>query len=155
MREFFRGWRRKCGVVTLVMALGIMALWVRSFRFVEGFEYDCTGNERCSVTSTEGEIQWERIQGKRVPHVLYAPRGMTWYSRPGTRSRWVVDTGSQQEWCGFRFRDILIVSPFLGLPTDPAEEWIASYWALVLPPTLISAYLILWPGKPSCRKLAR
>ena len=30
MREFFRGWRRKVGVLTLVMALGFMAGWVRS-----------------------------------------------------------------------------------------------------------------------------
>jgi len=30
MKEFFQGWRRKIGVVTLVMALVFMAGWVRS-----------------------------------------------------------------------------------------------------------------------------
>ena len=31
MREFFQGWRRKVGVVTLVMACVLTAGWVRSF----------------------------------------------------------------------------------------------------------------------------
>ena len=30
MREFFKPWRRKIGVVTLVMACVLMAGWVRS-----------------------------------------------------------------------------------------------------------------------------
>lgn len=30
MREFFRGWRRKMGCVTLVMACALMGLWLRS-----------------------------------------------------------------------------------------------------------------------------
>lgn len=30
MREFFRCWRRKAGVVTLVMAFGLYCLWLRS-----------------------------------------------------------------------------------------------------------------------------
>jgi hypothetical protein len=33
MREFFRGWRRKAGLVTLVMACAVMAMWARS-RFI-------------------------------------------------------------------------------------------------------------------------
>jgi len=31
MREFFRGWKRKVGVVTLVMACAFAAGWMRSF----------------------------------------------------------------------------------------------------------------------------
>lgn len=31
MREFFKGWRRKLGCVTLVLVLPILALWIRSF----------------------------------------------------------------------------------------------------------------------------
>jgi hypothetical protein len=30
MKEFFRGWRRKAGTVTLVIALAMMGLWIRS-----------------------------------------------------------------------------------------------------------------------------
>jgi hypothetical protein len=32
MRDLFRGWRRKVGCVTLVMALMLIAVWIRSFR---------------------------------------------------------------------------------------------------------------------------
>ena len=35
MREFFRGWRRKVGVVTLVLALVFMGGCVRSQAFVD------------------------------------------------------------------------------------------------------------------------
>ncbi len=38
MREFFRGWRRKVGCVTLVMACGLMGLWIRSGLMAEEFE---------------------------------------------------------------------------------------------------------------------
>src|SRR5438105_3724804 len=31
MRDFFKGWRRKIGVLTLVMACVCMAAWVRSY----------------------------------------------------------------------------------------------------------------------------
>lgn len=30
MREFFHGWRRKAGVITLGLALAVMGLWIRS-----------------------------------------------------------------------------------------------------------------------------
>jgi len=43
MREFFRGWRRKAGVVTLLMALAMMASWWRSYRLYEEIGYDVDG----------------------------------------------------------------------------------------------------------------
>lgn len=35
MREFLKGWRRKAGCVTLVVALGLMTVWMRSHYFVD------------------------------------------------------------------------------------------------------------------------
>ena len=37
MREFFRGWKRKLGVVSLVMACVFMAGWVRSSLLTDRF----------------------------------------------------------------------------------------------------------------------
>ena len=48
MRDFFRGWMRKAGCVTLVMACVLTSAWLRSFsgyeqlwsqKFVEGTSY--------------------------------------------------------------------------------------------------------------------
>ena len=35
MDEFFRGWRRKIGLVSLMMALSFMGGWIRSFRHAD------------------------------------------------------------------------------------------------------------------------
>ncbi len=37
MGQFFRGWKRKVGCVTLLMALVFMAAWIRSFGFSDQF----------------------------------------------------------------------------------------------------------------------
>ena len=35
MREFFRGWRRKAGCISLVMALALMGVWIRSLSVMD------------------------------------------------------------------------------------------------------------------------
>ena len=47
MGEFFKGWRRKAGVVTLVMALAFLGVWARSFRKVD------------NLVLAFGEISWK------------------------------------------------------------------------------------------------
>lgn len=54
MREFFHGWRRKVGVVTLVMALVMMALWIRSYVLFD--QIFVLGN---LVLSNSGCIVWD------------------------------------------------------------------------------------------------
>ena len=59
MREFFKGWRRKAGVVTLVTACVVAAGWVQSL-------------------SRENEIAW--IVWRRVHSVVSEPGWISWWA---------------------------------------------------------------------------
>jgi hypothetical protein len=53
MREFFRGWRRKVGCVTLVMTCALMGLWMRSIRTFDEVLVGI-GNAKYFVSSAQG-----------------------------------------------------------------------------------------------------
>jgi len=61
MGEFFKGWRRKTGIVTLVMALLSGSLWMRSYRWGE---YIACPVAR--IDSEEGSISFSRSNGELV-----------------------------------------------------------------------------------------
>ena len=46
MGEFFKGWRRKVGVLTLVMACMFMAVWIRSSLVIDKIANDFGGHEK-------------------------------------------------------------------------------------------------------------
>jgi len=115
MGDFFRPWRRKAGCVLLVMALPLMALWVRSDILFD--QIFVRGN---LLLSNSGCIVWN-WQGWGGPdsHITH------WYS----------DTASpfSEDW-------------YIG-----ADGVRLPYWSIIIPLTLLSAVLILWPQ----RKLSR
>src|SRR4051794_19488286 len=53
MRDFFKGWRRKLGCVTLVMACVFMAGWVRSIGISDWITLNA-GNFQCDVRIESG-----------------------------------------------------------------------------------------------------
>jgi hypothetical protein len=91
MREFFRGWRRKAGLVMLAMALVLFVAWMRSFANQENVTVHRAPSWDYIVHSRDGRLYWMRDQ------ISYG-----------------------------RF-----------------ELWSIPYWSLVLPLTLLSAWLIL------------
>jgi hypothetical protein len=94
MREFFWGWKRKCGVVTLLIACVFAAGWVRS----------------CTVDD--------------VFHLF----GLRFVSTLGAIERSTVTfrgIGS-----GFALNDVMVF-------------WRVPYWSIVIPLTLLSAWLLL------------
>ncbi len=149
MLDFFHGWRRKVGVVTLVMALAFAGAWLRGHRVKDVYS---TGGPRTvyeTWSSSREGISWLRL-------TLQQPITS---STSGWRTYIVGTTGNSIEgfirnqkqtvdwrwkWLGFdsgeshASKPISIQMTFFTIP----------YWSLVLPLTLISAYLILWkPGK--------
>ena len=58
MREFFRGWRRKAGCVTLVMALVFMAGWIRRLLISDILLIGVAVDSDTLLTSTEGGLCW-------------------------------------------------------------------------------------------------
>jgi hypothetical protein len=156
MREFFRGWRRKIGVVTLMMACVFMALWVRSQINLNvvtlPFKYPETDSLAPvtidSIISRAHSVSWTRkryVGGARLtgdPGLSY-PKWSSiseYFERDPSQVKWRL------HWCGFQICD-------LQKPNDEFSESNVSipYWAVVLPLTLLSAYLLLSkprPGKP-------
>ena len=119
MGEFFNGWRRKAGLVTLAMALAVVGMWVRS-----SLVYDqCTwadSNHKNVVYSLNGEFGWLRWSTSRSQRLSFS-------SVP-------IDTEDESKWR-------LIHDMIRGM--HDAREWMCAYWCLAIPLTLLSAWLIL------------
>jgi hypothetical protein len=121
MYTFFHGWRRKAGVVSLVMACVLMVGWGRSqIRYdVIGFQ---VGDRQQIIQITDGHVYWWGIS-------TLSKAQFVWQS--GAPQSALIDEGrsgfSDDEGWAWRFR-----------------EWKASYLAGAIPLTLLSTYLILW-----------
>jgi hypothetical protein len=149
MGNFFHGWRRKGGVLTLVVVLALVSGWVRSFRIqdtVRLFSYRPTEE---IFLSSNGCLMWMR-DGSRNQ----------WIIEPGPENGifeiWhAIDDTSEMEYYDFYINYRWRFGGFaVGDPRDPGATsygiWMLPYWSLVLPLTMISAYLlIVKPRKPN------
>jgi hypothetical protein len=147
MREFFRGWRRKIGVMTLVVACVFMAGWVRSCTTEDDFESDSIYDYQ--VTIGGGQIIWWRIGAKDGVRNLQSKR--TWRSRPLNWRLW-PEASQTSGW------DILTQYNVPGFSLKTGRRLgestlvfgVASISWIVVPLTMLSAYLLL--SNPRTRK---
>ncbi len=134
MDEFFKGWRRKAGLVTLAMALLLMAGWMRSAILMDVIIIAC-GKETHIAQSLEGELSWRwlvNIAPQQSSAEWHTLKDAPLYLRFSTATS--LTTERQLKWCGFDF----------GTTAENDGSWgIVPYWSLVLPLTLLSAWLIL------------
>ena len=139
MRAFFHGWRRKTGCVTLVIACVMMAVWVRSRIQVDCI---CLESRRADFRFVSGGGRFRLVQGSP---------GMRQLSiKPSTASRSVLITTKPQssiskntmrlEWTVWQAPAVNINPESLGAVEATTMY---SYWFLITPMTLLSAYLIL------------
>ena len=125
MREFFYGWRRKAGCVSLAMALVLMAGWIRSFTITDLY---MVGDGW--IVSSDGLIEWLNYSFDHDRDPIEPPT-----------------SGPPAEITVSVVADDVIV---LGSPGAwHVATWIVPYWSMVVPLTILSAYLIL--GKPRKR----
>ncbi|MDB5343116.1 MAG: hypothetical protein JWP89_1493 [Schlesneria sp.] len=157
MREFFHGWRRRVGCVTLVMALALMGFWMRSrIVFDRLAHYTRTSMQR--LTSCDSMLWLEDRQAVEGAKSHW----------PGVSFRWnlglqgagkytpyqdVSPTFKKESWrrrtrfAGFDFGEFQDTSDWAGaLPatTYRCRVWGIPYWSMVAPLTILSLYLILW-----------
>lgn len=149
MRELFRGWRRKVGSVTLVMACVLMGGWIRSLR-VEDLVL-ASGQAMTYHTSHNGLLQWDQIT-----HTSGQP-----VSPGGETRRWEIRLLPHHDPVTSPMRESILVWRRQGLGFCAAvaeypnsagipcrrEQVIIPYWSLVVPLTLLSAYLMLVPSR--------
>ena len=160
MGDFFKPWRRKIGVVTLVMACVMMGGWVRSFGRME-LIHICPGRSLFIIGSRNGSLCVMRSVYQT--HEVAISKSITIFNsslkrigvgcssekssnetniRYWTNARIVPDTVSQSYWT---FGDFAFGTESHTTILDEHDELIAiaPYWSIVVPMTLISLWLLL------------
>ncbi|MDB5343031.1 MAG: hypothetical protein JWP89_1408 [Schlesneria sp.] len=143
MREFFHGWRRKAGCVALIMACVLMVGWFRS-RLVQDEIRISVCYANLFFNSCNSTLTWWQLSGldSASPQCF----ALQWLTHPEIRGRM------------FSFSELVTLEEGSSLtPTHvyvPREEqgaalvnWTVPYWSIVLPLTLLSAYLLLVPSR--------
>jgi hypothetical protein len=128
MREFFGGWRRKVGCVMLVMACVVTISWVRSR----------IRDESAFVRFYRSAIFFHHENGRfLVWRDVMVNEGLPFGWEPGSNiDASHASTKTKAKWV-FNSRKVA-----------------GQHWMLVVPLTLLSAYLILWkPRKRAITKL--
>lgn len=160
MRDFFQGWRRKIGCITVVIAVVLASGWLRSCARVDSVECHL-GKSSFLLRSKAGTIGYLPFESGtafvslhgRPPHWLQMgpePCSLTFASgtevicyKPDPSCLFVdIDSGMG-----------------MGAGTDGIElkdSFRAPYWSLIAPLTLLSAFLFLWkPSKGAERPCSR
>ena len=144
MREFFRGWRRKAGVVTLVMACALTGLWMRSQHMRDSLQVRIADNAAYICISNESELVWQSLSHEATEEVQL--RRFAVSHIPVSQNRVHFGHG----WRRTEKEDYGHSVSFKTIPGSRTEidaqlaAWKLPHWCVVLPLTLLSAYLLLW-----------
>ena len=147
MREFFRGWRRKIGVCTLVMALALVGMWIRSFHLTDEVAYG-NANQSTALITQRGAIALTRFENHDNPYV--APK---WSY--GTAPSHTNDSFNRTsvfiwrvQWCGFDFGKRRLKN----YPTTTTAFWTIPFWFIVIALTVLSFRPLLSKPRKSNQK---
>ena len=155
MNEFFKflvrfsqGRKRKVGLVTLLMACLFMVGWVRSFFYCEGVSLPfLTRTASHSVWSNQDGLSWVKELSLDNPDHWKDNQTFRWGSLPQTEESVLDAFGTtRNNWFGFEVFDITY--RHVNFRSNPNGDrvrmivWIVPYWSIVLPLTLLSAYLL-------------
>ena len=151
--EFFTGWRRKTGGALLLVALVGNSAWIRSLSIHDSFIIPA--NASLEVLSSGDQGIWWTTNELEIPgtgHLTGNPIGWSSYSLQEFDR---VDGLLFLDMDSIRTRDWQIGGfQIIEYSTDSSDytrkirsvAWRIPYWPFALPPTLLSAWLIL--GKP-------
>jgi hypothetical protein len=157
MGNVFHGWRRKVGCITLLMALILTAGWLRSFSLEECL-CQVFVQQNIELVSAAGSLGWRKVT------LLYPNTFTTMYRPPQGYSARRHSRGrtppipvfpivsTEHKWT----RESTFEIPGFTFVTARADwndirmsVWIVPYWSLVIPLTLVSAWLLV--SKPRRR----
>lgn len=165
MREFFKSWRRKAGVVLLLLACALSSGWVRSRSRCDSVQLPLTRHSRLTLGSANQvagfsyetfddpsdnlfEI-WSNTDGGSIDEAL---------SMDGIMPSMTADSSSEDGSNGLKWR-IRIAGFLFGqseyLPDFKSRIDFAAvpYWSITIPLTLLAAWLIL--RKPRARSASK
>ena len=169
MGQLFKGWRRKIGFVTLLLALSFMGGWIRSreihdrvwYVFPDAI-YLIYSHQGCLLWQCERPSSRNMIRMNRFEHKWlsqYAPA----LRLPISHDEFVgYDVDWQWKWSDFNFGTGSYALTDWGMedgfPRPPPvfehlTAWTVPYWSIVLPLTLLSAFLLLTTPRKSTPKI--
>jgi hypothetical protein len=136
MHTFFHGWRRKAGVITLVVTLLLMGGWLRSFAICDLILMRSHENHIEVFGSDSGSlVYWSREDDGPAPNVYMTQK--SGLSSPD-------DTTKQRYWNWGPFH---VGSGEIVQTRAPVAFVIIPYWSVTTPLTFVSAYLLLVPSR--------
>ena len=148
MNGYFKPPRRKLGVVTLGLTCVFAAGWVRSLGGEEHVFCPVGKSTYYTLASDKGVINWARSD---TSESTWVPSHAGWFRKPyDLVTRVIIETDEMMnanpwdrewEWSGSGVYDASFDSPPFRV-----RAWRTTYWSIVIPLTLLSAYLL--PSKP-------
>ena len=142
MTGFFKSWRRRIGVVTLMMACLFMAGWVRTFSQEDLVGISFSSQSLVFVESAEQTIGFGMERGNGRPIWDIFP---FWQTSPSSRVK-PLDDIQHVKW-GVQWHDFGIGGNDQDYPDNLLLEVHAPYSFFVLPLTLISLWLFCSPSQ--------
>ena len=146
MREFFQGWRRKAGLVTLAMACVLATVWMRSQSKADCVVLPIGKSVLCNFASDQFGLRF--VWTNRFPNP--SSFSTNWTSQPldrlPKRTRPLDENSPSYEWnvCGVHFG-----SDEVNLSRMHFGVCVVPYCHVVLPLTLLSAWLLLIKPRPA------
>jgi hypothetical protein len=119
--EFFKGWRRKTGLVTLMMALVLTAAWMRSDTVYAATAF-AVGSRQFAIQSGRGYVKLSRWKPRDDERLLWG---------------WQCFSPNEDQERGLIVRQLAIDGH------KDSASWNIPYWMLTILPALLSAWLIL------------
>jgi hypothetical protein len=155
MREFFRGWRRKVGCVTLVMACVVMGLWIRGFHWQDSAEF-CPSRTIYTTSSGYGYFAFQAFEfparGAALSQSSVSTSPLRLLQMGWNSSLITEELGEFAPWKGaeseahWKWQSFLVgTASFDTVNLNYSKSYaIIPCWSIAIPLTLLSAYLILW-----------
>ncbi|MDB5346382.1 MAG: hypothetical protein JWP89_4759 [Schlesneria sp.] len=183
MRQLFHGWRRRCGCLTLVMAVLLSSRWLRGLRhddvvvMARGRQktvYLLGSNEHGLVASsvrlmlgtltmppaTQFAFQSVPNEGFTANQMLFLWSGCKFAGEAPPRKGGgpIVFDDQQLSW----HRNWQCCGLLVGDASEVRsatesiriQTWVLPYWMLVIPLTLLSMWLLVWQPKDSANESA-
>ena len=143
MGDYIKPWRRKFGVLTLVMACLFMSAWMRGLHTNDAITFGLDDQKRqrpeytcCQLVFGDG-IKLRRFKIKNASIGL----SNGWKTYPSTRDAFHLSRGkTTQKWqtLGFASEETTFANNHI-----ITLSWAIPYWSIVIPLTLLSAWLLL------------
>jgi hypothetical protein len=140
---YFKPWRRKIGIATLLMACLFVGGLIRSHSVRDTVSFWAGRQTPVLLISTSQFILWGKVFLDPGTGSTFAHWTTDAVPQPNVVSEISVDDSSQLRW----FKIVAIKSS-----THSHPFWVISYWSIVIPLTLLSVFLLLTKPRKSTPK---